>query len=158
MRKVALVLAILTVTVMTASAQRETLWKSTNVELEEYTKESGEVVYHVYSKEMKYEEMFYLLTVSSGEIAEVYEDMQYFDKICELPKGTSETRKGMDIASRDGRSIFVVVEGEVGFTAIFHHDLKRVMKKLENRAEERGVSLTGTTGAVSQAADATQAK
>lgn len=143
---------------MTASAQRETLWKSTNVELEEYTKESGEVVYHVYSKEMKYEEMFYLLTVSSGDLVEVYEDMQYFDKICMMPKGASETRKGMDIASRDGRSIFIVVDGEVGFTAVFHHDLKKIMKKLEGRAEERGVSLTSTSGAVSQAEEASQAK
>lgn len=157
MRKIVL-LAILTVTVLTANAQRETLWSGTNVELEEITRESGEVIYNIYSKEMKYEEMFYLLTVSTGDIQEVYSDVKHFDEFCNLPKGSSESFKGKDIASRDSKSVFIVVEGEVGFTAMFHHDLKKLIKILEKRAEENGITLKTEGAALSSAEAASQSK
>ncbi|PIB35921.1 hypothetical protein BFP72_11215 [Reichenbachiella sp. 5M10] len=123
------------------TAQTEELWGSENLKIEETTQESGDKVYNLYSKEMKYNDMYYLLTVSSGTMQEVYSDVVYYDDLCKKMKGTREQHKGNDIATRDDRSIFVVVDGDVGFTAMFRHDLLRVKKKLEKRAEELGVTL-----------------
>ncbi|UXP30676.1 hypothetical protein N6H18_09950 [Reichenbachiella agarivorans] len=140
MKKITLIL-MLTLAAVSAMAQTEALWKSNDLVIEETTDESGNRTYSLFAKEMKYTEMYYLLTVSSGGIQEVYNDVLYFEKYCSLSKGTNKNLRNMDIASRDEQSIFIVVTGEVGFTILHKHDLKRVQKALEKRAELLAITL-----------------
>ncbi|MBU2914011.1 hypothetical protein [Reichenbachiella agariperforans] len=140
MKRLALLVLIMVASVA-VKAQTETLWKSENLAIEETTQENGERVYNLFSKELKYDEIYYLLTVSSGTMQEVYDDVVYYEKLCRRVKGEKETHKSNDIATRNENSIFVVVDGDLGFTIMEGYDLHKVAKKMKKRAEEIGEGL-----------------
>ncbi|MGL1885246.1 MAG: hypothetical protein OCD76_01930 [Reichenbachiella sp.] len=123
-------------------AQNRVLWKDHNVILEQKIDDAtGDSVYSLYAKESKYQEMYYLLTVSSGSLDQVYQDVQLMNEMCNDKKGRVEKIDGRELASRDVKSVFVIVKGDLGFALLQQQEMKKVTKVLEKKAAEIGIEL-----------------